>query len=226
MVFDFYHSLVARGTVSLAEQTLPSVSINVGPLTHKVLQKLVDQNVQDGSRLAFQHEKYWYHILTSEGFTFMCIVDDKASKRLIYAYLEDISNEFIKRYKDRAANAIALEYDAEYGPVMKEKMNFYSKNPNADQLDRMKMKVSNVKDIMVSNIERVLERGEKLDVLQNKTDELEEQSTVFKRKAKGLRQTMWQRYMRYAFLSCIAAFVVAYLIFAVICGPTGYKCGI
>eukprot|EP01023_Acetabularia_acetabulum_P021132 TRINITY_DN21058_c1_g1_i1.p3 TRINITY_DN21058_c1_g1~~TRINITY_DN21058_c1_g1_i1.p3 ORF type:complete len:123 (-),score=13.44 TRINITY_DN21058_c1_g1_i1:173-490(-) len=105
-------------------------------------------------------------------------------------------------------------------------MTFYSTNPNADQLDRMRMKVSNVKEVMVSNIQKVLERGEKLDNLQNKTDELEEQSNVFKRKARGLRQTMWQRYMRYAFLSCIAAFIVAYLIFAVICGPTGYKCGI
>eukprot|EP01023_Acetabularia_acetabulum_P021133 TRINITY_DN21058_c1_g1_i3.p2 TRINITY_DN21058_c1_g1~~TRINITY_DN21058_c1_g1_i3.p2 ORF type:complete len:227 (-),score=32.27 TRINITY_DN21058_c1_g1_i3:173-853(-) len=226
MPFEFYYSSVARTTTVLVEESIPGVSANIGLLTQKVLEKLSASNPPDGSRLAYAHEKYWYHILTYEGFTFLCIVDEKAPKRLIYAYLEDISHEFVKRFKDRAQHAIAYEYNSEYAPVMKEKMTFYSTNPNADQLDRMRMKVSNVKEVMVSNIQKVLERGEKLDNLQNKTDELEEQSNVFKRKARGLRQTMWQRYMRYAFLSCIAAFIVAYLIFAVICGPTGYKCGI
>ena len=48
-----------------------------------------------------------------------------------------------------------------------------------------------MKGIMVENIEKVLERGEKLDLLVDKTELLQEGAFNFRREAKRLRQSLW-----------------------------------
>ena len=44
---------------------------------------------------------------------------------------------------------------------------------------------------MVDNIEKVLERGEKIELLVDKTDSLNQQSVRFKKHSSQLRQAMW-----------------------------------
>ena len=58
-------------------------------------------------------------------------------------------------------------------------------------LCRVQVEVSEVKGIMVENIEKVLERGEKLDLLVDKTELLQEGAFNFRREAKRLRQSLW-----------------------------------
>lgn len=46
---------------------------------------------------------------------------------------------------------------------------------------------------MVDNIEKVLERGERLDLLVDKTEVLQAGALGFRREARRLKQTMWAR---------------------------------
>ena len=46
---------------------------------------------------------------------------------------------------------------------------------------------------MVENIERVLQRGEKIELLVDKTENLNQQAFRFKRQSTVLRRTMWAR---------------------------------
>lgn len=48
-----------------------------------------------------------------------------------------------------------------------------------------------VKDIMIENIEKVLDRGEKLDLLVDKTELLQGEAFAFRREAKRARRVMW-----------------------------------
>mmetsp|Transcript_28592 Transcript_28592/g.36833 ORF Transcript_28592/g.36833 Transcript_28592/m.36833 type:complete len:87 (+) Transcript_28592:2-262(+) len=53
--------------------------------------------------------------------------------------------------------------------------------------------VEETKAIMASNIENILERGERMEDLQAESKELSEMSKVFKKKAKQLKRfKMWQ----------------------------------
>lgn len=44
---------------------------------------------------------------------------------------------------------------------------------------------------MIENIDKVLERGERIDLLVDKSEALNEQSFVFKKNAKKLKDEMW-----------------------------------
>jgi vesicle-associated membrane protein 7 len=53
-----------------------------------------------------------------------------------------------------------------------------------------------VKNVMVQNIDRVLERGEKIELLVDKTDALQGEAFRFKRQARQLKQQLWWRNIR------------------------------
>ncbi len=53
------------------------------------------------------------------------------------------------------------------------------------------LQVSEVKEIMMQNIEKVLDRGEKLELLVDKTENLRYQADQFQKGGKALRNKMW-----------------------------------
>ena len=49
-----------------------------------------------------------------------------------------------------------------------------------DKVERVRDEVAKVKDIMITNIEALLERGERLDLLVDKTEQLSSNAVTFK----------------------------------------------
>ena len=58
---------------------------------------------------------------------------------------------------------------------------FFFTNPEADKLRGLKKKVNDVTDIMKGNIEKVMDRGEKLEDLEDQTDVLRVNFYCFQR---------------------------------------------
>eukprot|EP01024_Parvocaulis_polyphysoides_P017781 TRINITY_DN17848_c1_g1_i5.p3 TRINITY_DN17848_c1_g1~~TRINITY_DN17848_c1_g1_i5.p3 ORF type:complete len:232 (-),score=19.08 TRINITY_DN17848_c1_g1_i5:316-1011(-) len=225
--FEIYHTLVAQGSTILAEYSTPGVGANIGVITQSVLERLHgQQSLEDGSRMAFIHEKFWYLVLAQGGYTFLCIVDEKAPRHLMSVYLDDISAQFLRMFEVRLSRAtpVAYEFNSEFRPVLKTRSEYYGQEADADQLERLKAKMGTVKEVMVENIEKVLERGERLDTLQTKTELLEEQGQLFRRRAGGLKRAMYWTKVKYTLLLLLILAFVAYVIFAIICGPAGGKC--
>lgn len=85
-------------------------------------------------------------------------------------------------------------------------------------------KVAEVKDIMVQNIEKVLDRGEKIDMLVDRTAQLNMTAQRFQKNARDVRRTMWWRNVKvWALIVLIAAFVI-WAISAWACGIDYSKC--
>lgn len=92
----------------------------------------------------------------------------------------------------------------------------------------MKNKVEDVKDVMIDNIEKILDRGEKLDHLTQTTDDIVDQAQQFSRGTRKLKNNMWARYI---ILIIILIFVIVAIILVIIlivifavCG-VNLKCG-
>ena len=71
-------------------------------------------------------------------------------------------------------------------------------NPNAPKSNtkQLQSEVNEVVGIMQDNIHKVMERGEQLDQLQTKTDDLQQSSMQFRRGANRVRRQMWWRDMK------------------------------
>ncbi|CAA2971510.1 vesicle-associated membrane 726 [Olea europaea subsp. europaea] len=175
------YSFVARGTVILAEYT--EFSGNFTSIASQCLEKLPASN----NKFTYDCDGHTFNYLVENGFTYCIVATNSAGKQVPIAFLERVKDDFNKRYEGgKAATAGANSLKKEFGPKLKEHMKFCVDHPEEiDNLAIAKAQVTEVKGVMMGNIEKVLNRGEKIEILVDKTDNL--RSQVSQRTAKALR---------------------------------------
>ncbi|KAH9293603.1 hypothetical protein KI387_041193, partial [Taxus chinensis] len=72
-------------------------------------------------------------------------------------------------------------------------MEYFSNNPNADTLTCVRGEINEVRTVMVENIEKILERGDKIELLVDKTSTLQDNSFHFKKQSRRLRKALWMK---------------------------------
>jgi hypothetical protein len=80
--------------------------------------------------------------------------------------------------------------------------------------------VDEVKQIMVQNIEKVLDRGDRIELLVEKTDSLNQSAFQFKRKSQQVKRAFWWRNCRINLL--IAAVIIVIVGICVLAGCGGW----
>jgi len=79
--------------------------------------------------------------------------------------------------------------------------------------------VTEVKEIMMQNIEKVLDRGEKLELLVDKTENLRYQADQFQKGGKALRNKMWWQNIKMKLLVALIVCIVIVIIVRPASGP-------
>ena len=64
--------------------------------------------------------------------------------RIPFAFLEDIHSKFMKTYGRASQTALAYAMNDEFSRVLNQQMEYYSNDPSADQINRMKGELSQV----------------------------------------------------------------------------------
>lgn len=88
-----------------------------------------------------------------------------------------------------------------------------------DALTNVQQDIENVRGIMTDNIERVLERGERIDLLVDKTDRLGVGAHDFRVRSRGLKRRMWWKNVK---LMALLTVVIIFLIYLFV----GFGCGL
>ena len=70
------------------------------------------------------------------------------------------------------------------------KQDEYEFKNQTDAVTAIQRELEQVKNIMEENIERVMERGEQLSVLLEKTQSLHESAALFQRRSRNVKRTM------------------------------------
>ena len=86
-------------------------------------------------------------------------------------------------------------------------MHTYNTAPPPDELVRAQTELNQVKDIMVQNVEQILSRGERIELLVDKTDVMAGQATAFRRGARTVRRQMWWKNTKILALSVVVGLV-------------------
>lgn len=135
------------------------------------------------------------------------MADDSFGRRIPFIFLQDLKEKFLNTYgKNRAFEAPPYGLN-EFSRVIEKQMEYFSTNPNADRLKQVHGEIEQVKDVMVHNIERVLERGERIELLVDKTDNLNQQAFAFKKRSTQLKRAMWWKNTKIMAMICLVCFV-------------------
>ncbi|KAL3772216.1 hypothetical protein ACHAW5_009363 [Stephanodiscus triporus] len=199
------YALVSRQKTVLAEYT--STSGNFPTVTRVLLSKIPPV---DG-RMTYVYDEYVFHYVVEGGICFLCMSDEHNRHRIPFAFLQEIKDLFHSKYGvEVPQRAIAFSLNEEFSKVIQDRMDYYNNaGSNIDGLSAVKNQIEDVKGVMVENIEKVLERGEKIELLVDKTDRLNQQAFQFVSNSKKLRTAMWWKNARWAaFLTVAGAFLV------------------
>lgn len=208
------YALVARQKTVLAEFT--SISGNFPTVTRVLLAKIPLED----SKMSYCYDDYIFHYIVDQGMTFLCMADEETKRRTTFAFLEDVMKAWREKYFAVEQTALAFSLDDVFKPVLQQRIEFYNNNPSADNISRVQAQIDTVKDVMVENIDRVLERGEKIELLVDKTDRLNQQAFKFERSSRTLkREMLWKKYRNYCILIAIVLLVILFIV-AMVCGLT------
>lgn len=142
------------------------------------VRKLISKIPPGTHRKTYKKDEYHFHYVAELNTVFFCLTEAAFSVRVSFAFLDDIKSQ----WTDGAG--------ASFRDVLSNKMAYYSK-PGADKIAEVQGKVAEVKDIMLDNIESVLRRGEQLETLDTKAQQLQTGAKDFKSRATTLARTMW-----------------------------------
>ncbi|XP_042504468.1 vesicle-associated membrane protein 711-like [Macadamia integrifolia] len=182
------YALVARGSVVLAEFT--ATSTNANAIARQILEKIPGN---DDSHVSYSQDRYIFHVNRTDGLTVLCMADDTAGRRIPFAFLEDIHQRFVKTYGRAVLTAQAYGMNEEFSRVLSQQIDYYSNDPNADRINRLKGEMSQVRNVMIENIDKVLERGDRLELLVDKTAHMQGNTFRFRKQVRRFKNSVWWR---------------------------------
>ncbi|XP_028779161.1 vesicle-associated membrane protein 724-like, partial [Neltuma alba] len=128
-----------------------------------------------------------------------CVVaKESVSKQISIAFLERVRADFKKRDGGgKADTAVGKSLNKEFEPVMKEHMKYIiDHTEEIEKLIKVKAQVSEVKSIILENIDKAIDRGENLTILADKTETLKSQAQEFRKQGTQIRRKMWYKNMK------------------------------
>ncbi|KDO77463.1 hypothetical protein CISIN_1g027612mg [Citrus sinensis] len=195
------YAFVARGNVVLAEYT--EFSGNFNSIAYQCLQKLPASN----NKFTYNCDAHTFNYLVDNGYTYCVVADESSGRQIPMAFLERVKDEFVSKYGGgKAATAPANGLNKEFG-----------------KLAKVKAQVSEVKGVMMENIEKVLDRGEKIELLVDKTENLHQQAQDFRSTGTKMRRKMWLQNMKIKLI--VLGILIALILIIVLSVCHGFNCG-
>ncbi|KAI4337303.1 hypothetical protein L6164_015736 [Bauhinia variegata] len=206
------YALVARGSVVLAEYS--ATPTNASTIARQILEKIPGNN---DTHVSYSQDRYIFHVKRTDGLTVLCMADDTAGRRIPFAFLEDIHQKFARTYGRAVHSASAYGMNDEFSRILSQQMESYSNDPNADRINRLKGEMNQVRNVMIENIDKVLDRGDRLELLVDKTANLQGNTFRFRKQARRFRSTVWWRNVKLTVALIVLLLVIVYVVLAFVC---------
>mmetsp|Transcript_1988 Transcript_1988/g.2664 ORF Transcript_1988/g.2664 Transcript_1988/m.2664 type:complete len:227 (-) Transcript_1988:201-881(-) len=215
------YALVSRGNQVLAEFTSAGLTGNFSIVTRVLLKKIPEGD----SKLSYAYDKYNFHYMVSDELTYLCMTDNNFNRLTAFEFLGEIRDRFVATYGNRGKTAIAFAFNADFQRVLSQCMENYSSNNKQDsKIALVKEQINECKNVMIENIDKVLERGERIELLVDRTEVLDQHAFKFKKTSGNLRNAMWWKNCKMKLMIAFILLVILYIILGLACGFGFQKC--
>ncbi|XP_076467715.1 vesicle-associated membrane protein 7-like [Babylonia areolata] len=211
-------SLVSRGTTVLAKYA--SCAGNFTEVTEQIVAKIPQD---ENSKLTYSHGSYLFHYIAEDRIIYLCITDDDFERTKAFQFLNEIKRRFQTQYGVRAQTALPYAMNSEFSRVMATQVRLASEE-RQDVVVRVQEEVDELKGIMVRNIDQIADRGERLELLVDKTEDLNAHSVTFKKTSRNLARSMWWKNVKITVIVVLVVIVLLYFIVSAACGGLDWPC--
>lgn len=222
------YSLIARGTTVLARQA--ACAGNFSEVTEQILSKIPPEN----AKLTYSHGAYLFHYICENRIIYMCITDDNYERSKAFAFLSEIKKRFMIQYGERVYTALPYAMNSDFSSTLTAQMRHFSELPspnhvsvgipdNGAKVTQVQGQVDELKGIMVKNIDQITARGERLELLINRTEDLQANAVTFKRTSRNLERSMCMKNAKLGIIIAVVALLIIYFIISASCGGLDWR---
>eukprot|EP00656_Telonema_subtile_P019032 TRINITY_DN20341_c0_g1_i2.p2 TRINITY_DN20341_c0_g1~~TRINITY_DN20341_c0_g1_i2.p2 ORF type:complete len:256 (-),score=81.52 TRINITY_DN20341_c0_g1_i2:50-817(-) len=188
----------------------------------KVLAQLQDTT----PRVSFNVDSHSVHTLSAHGVVYLTVASQDMSRAVAFAFLEKLQRRFESMFAVGEQMPEQWKVAMEAKPVLEALMaglNAVDK-PKDAKTERVKAGLSGVKDDLIVNIEKVIDRGEKMDSLLDKSEDLASSSSSFKSSARAAARLMWWESVKQKLYLAGFGLLGLVVLLLLLCGPTLASC--
>ncbi|CAD5119209.1 DgyrCDS7841 [Dimorphilus gyrociliatus] len=216
------YSVISRGSTILAQYA--GYSGNFTDVTQQVLTRISP----DSDRMTYSHGEYLFHYVCDKGIVYLCITDNAFERSKAFNFLQYIKKKFEVQYGDRAKTALPFAMNTDFSQTLKSQMRHVSaggspRNDYSEKLIKARSEVDELKGSLVRNIDDLAQRGEKLELLIDRTEELNTSSMTFKTKSRNLARSLWWKNVKLTIIIVVISVVILYIIVSIACGGLGWQ---
>ncbi|BCR90219.1 uncharacterized protein ACHE_60105S [Aspergillus chevalieri] len=237
------YTCIAHRTTILTEHSAPGTSsTSASSLASIILPKITHDKAQ---KLTYTHDRLFVHCIadspTGEAFddatrhepsshlplSYIVVAAAEQGRRIPFAFLLEMKRKFLSTYPPSSTDFSSLPaYGcAAFNLELRSLLSTFNTASPSDSLALAKRDIDDVRGIMTENIERVLERGERIDLLVDKTDRLGGSAHDFRIRSRGLRRKMWWKNTKLMVMVVVVVIFLLYLFVGMGCGlPAWGRC--
>jgi len=221
-------TILSEHTTSAASATSGLASVVLPKIDHSTAEKRTyvhgSNNIHyiaDAAPFSSQPDN-----LSAPGLTYLVVSPADLGRRIPFGFLLQCKKDFLAKYHPDSTDFASLPAygAAAFNTSLKKMMVDFgtSKAGQEDAFRNVQREIDDVRGIMTENIERVLERGERIDLLVDKTDRLGGSARDFRMRSKGLRRRMFWKNIRLMVLLVVVCIFLLYLFIGFGCGLPGW----
>ncbi|CAI2348576.1 unnamed protein product [Caenorhabditis sp. 36 PRJEB53466] len=150
--------------------------------------KLLVERSGLGARSSVKENEYMCHCyVRNDGLSSVCVTDTEYQQRVAMSFLGRVMDDFTSKLPAVQWSGIKSDKDCSY-LGLKDLLEKWQNPRDADPMTRVQEEVEETKIVMHNTIQSVLDRGEKLDDLVKKSENLSDQSKMFYTQARKMNK--------------------------------------
>jgi len=157
----------------------------ISDLSARLLQSI---DLSQDTKKSYSAKGYTFNYVTEKQACFLCVADETFARRMCFTFLERVKQEYSQKGKVPKS---FLEHE----------MQYFS-NPDADKLANLQGQVGELKGIMIENIDRILERGEKMEEIDRQTADMVVSSQAFHTSSRKLKCELIRKNIKLTLILC------------------------
>jgi hypothetical protein len=217
---SFQYALVARGVTPLAEYSV--VTGNARTIALRMLESLDPQKPRG---IVEQNSGVFYTLTEADRTTYLCLTNKGISASTAAKFLDDLKAKWRARYGNSGSLFAPNSKNAEFGQTEIAQLFRNLNSQSALKLNQIQVNLDATQAQMTENLTMALARGEQLNVMEAKAEDIRHSAQTFRRDAEKIKCQMCVQKWRWIVLGIIVVLVVIFIIVWVSCGTKFQHCG-
>eukprot|EP01059_Diplonema_ambulator_P004394 TRINITY_DN14093_c0_g1_i2.p1 TRINITY_DN14093_c0_g1~~TRINITY_DN14093_c0_g1_i2.p1 ORF type:complete len:222 (+),score=71.37 TRINITY_DN14093_c0_g1_i2:40-705(+) len=208
---------VGDGTVlcTAVEKAMPSFDL-------KQLSEVLSK-AQANKRMSFDINDKHIHYSADDNIVVVVATDDSVHRKIAYSFLDDVKKQFLKMYIE-PVHTLSADMCTHFREPLVELMEKHSRpDEGAQRIEEIKGTLEEVKGVMASNIDKVIERGGKIESIVERSEQFEEVADGFRRSARSARKKLWWQNVKTKLGLAVAVIVFILIVSMIFCGGPTYS---